>query len=91
MSEDQTPIERLHQAIVEFASEGSECDEGCSVVIPSAVVVWEEMHFGGEGQANLVKYAHVGDQFLLSAAMGLLELGKRRLAGDALGEPLEDE
>ncbi|TSD68115.1 hypothetical protein [Aeromicrobium piscarium] len=80
-----TPLEELHEAIVKFARETSDCEEGCSVIVPTAVVTWEELHFADGDQANRFRYSQTGDSISMSSAIGLLDLGKSKVTDDILG------
>lgn len=79
---DLTPLERLHEAILAFVLETNDFPEGTTTVIPTAVIAWEEMCFGEDGQANRFQYATTGDSFVMSSGIGLIEMTRENMKRD---------
>lgn len=80
---DQTPIQKLTAAVQAFVNE---VDDEPPVLLRGGVVVWESMILDDDGDAMfMTNYASL-DGTSLAHTMGLMELGKMVLEGDAFDE-----
>jgi hypothetical protein len=87
---DFTPVEKLKNAIQDFAVQQSDIP----VLIDTAVVVFEMVAFdpADEGKPmRKIQYAVPTDNFSMSSALGLLAIGITLLERDVLDDQEDEE
>lgn len=78
---ERTSLEVLAAAVQSFANELTDGPE----LIDNAVVVWESVSYGDEGEVQrCIRYAVPTNNFTMSGTLGLLEAGHHYVRRDIL-------